>query len=474
MSNSKYEQYIQTNNYTIRTETHQGKAHLVIPVVMMVEGVHNGSEGPLLHTRSELEKFPAAWNGIPVLVGHPLKNGNPISANSPKVIDQDVVGRVYNSKVEDGKLKGEVWVASEKLKQLSPLAYSYIMQMKPLDVSVGVFSDDEETPGKWGEEDYIAIARNYRPDHLALLPGEAGACSWLDGCGVRVNKKSLMDAVSFIRDKLYAEDSASVSYHLKEVYDDGTFIYWKTENGVEKYYKRGYQIKEGIVEFENNITEVTKEVKYKPITQMKRTKFNNIKSGGNEMNKVTKLLTIAPAKYAEADKEWLEKLEDVQIDKLIACAEFGIGESIAKEALETEKANAEVEEVKANAKISSLEAEIIELKKGSPQVNEEAAIKILKEKVSDMSTFASLLPDELKGQFEYGQKLYSGHRTELIAHIVTNQAVQVWTPEKLAGKNTADLQDIADSIKAPVSYEAKSGRPVVNTEEEMLLPPSTM
>jgi len=42
--------------------------------------------------------------------------------------------------------------------------------------------------GVWNEEEYHSIVRNYRPDHLALLPGAIGACSWEDGCGIRANK----------------------------------------------------------------------------------------------------------------------------------------------------------------------------------------------------------------------------------------------------------------------------------------------
>jgi len=459
----KNQQYkvLTTNNYVIRTETHQGRKHLVVPVVMMVEGVHNGSAGPLLHTQDELGKFPAAWNGIPVVIGHPEENGQLISANSPKVIDQSVIGRVYNSKMENAKLKGEVWADVEKLKQTSPLAYAYIMQQKPLDVSVGVFSDDESTSGEWDGKDYVAIARNYRPDHLALLPEGTGACSWLDGCGVRVNTEGLLEAVNLVRDKLYSLDSNTDSYYLEEVYDDGIFIYKKSGNGKEKYYKGTYQIKDGEVQFGNDEEEVTKEVKYKKVITMEKTKNNR---GGIVMNKVKELLTIAPSVYTEDDKEWLEKLEEGQLDKLITCVKTNAEATAAKDAAEEEK-------VQANEKIIALESEVAELKKGTPQINEEAAMKILKEKVSDIKTFASLLPEELKGQFEYGQRLYDEHRKKLINHITTNQAQEVWKEEDLNTQDTATLQKIADSIKAPVSYEGAVGEISINMDEEILLPP---
>lgn len=466
MKNQQYK-ILTTNNYVIRTETHQERKHLVIPVVMMVEGVHNGSAGPLLHTQDELGKFPAAWNGIPVMIGHPEKNGQPISANSPKVIDQSVIGRVYNSKMEDGKLKGEVWADVEKLKQLSPLAYAYIIQQKPLDVSVGVFSDDEPIAGEWNGKNYTAIARNYRPDHLALLPEATGACSWQDGCGIRVNAEGLLEAINLIRDKLYSLDSDTDSYYLEEVYDDGTFIYRKGKDGTgksEKYYRRTYQIKDGEVQFGNDAEEVEKEVKYKKVITMKQTKSTKNNIGGKKMDKVKELLTMAPSVYSDNDKEWLEGLEEEQIDKLITCVKTNAEAAVAKETAEAEK-------IKAEKRIAVLEGEITELKKGAFQINEENAMKILKEKVSDIKVFEELLPDELKKQFNYGQKLYEAHRQKLIQHILNNQAEKVWDEESLKKKDDDDLQKTADSIKKPVSYEGAVGEFSGNTDEEVLLPP---
>ena len=100
----------QVLDYDVKLMVHQEKAHIVVPVVMMVEGVHNGSQGPLLHEITELGKFPESWNGIPVVIYHPEKDGVPVSANSPDIIDTMTVGRVYNTEVDGKKLKAEVWL----------------------------------------------------------------------------------------------------------------------------------------------------------------------------------------------------------------------------------------------------------------------------------------------------------------------------------------------------------------------------
>ncbi len=175
------------DNTLMRTKILEGRKHLVLPVVMMVEGVHNGSHGRLLHLAEDLGKFPGSWDGIPVMVGHPQKDGQNISANSPDVIERSV-GRVYNTQMVGGKLKAEVWVDEQKIQSISPEAMEYIRKGSPLEVSVGVFTDEQSENGDWKGEAYVAVAKNHRPDHLALLPGDRGACSWDDGCGIRTNK----------------------------------------------------------------------------------------------------------------------------------------------------------------------------------------------------------------------------------------------------------------------------------------------
>lgn len=178
---------ILVNNYKVKIKNYEGRKHMVVPVVMMVEGVHSGSKGAIYHSEEELSKNIQSWNGIPVTIGHPKNDKGYISANSPEVVS---VGKIFNT-CYSGKLKAEAWIDIEKIGAQSMEALEYIKQGKALDVSVGVFSDDIEVNGRWGvdEESYVAKATNYRPDHLALLPGESGACSWNDGCGIRVNRR---------------------------------------------------------------------------------------------------------------------------------------------------------------------------------------------------------------------------------------------------------------------------------------------
>lgn len=261
-------------DYTIQTKELDGKKHLVVPVVMMVEGVHNGSRGPLFHSIEELGKIPASWNGIPVTVTHPQKDENYISANSPEI---PIVGRVYNTYAEDGKLKGEVWIDEAKIKKISPTALAYIMQGRALDVSVGVFTDEEPTSGEWNGEVYTAIALNHRPDHLALLPGESGACSWADGCGIRVNK--------VVTNQEQTNDTMTVSEEDVVITED-----------------------HGKVENENSNININQQTEVKMADMSKKTPCC--------LAKIEQLIAHKGTAFTSDDTAWLLEQDEAMLDKL--------------------------------------------------------------------------------------------------------------------------------------------------------------
>jgi Uncharacterized protein conserved in bacteria (DUF2213) len=178
------------SSYQTQRKMFEGRLHIVAPVILLTEGVHAGSAGPIYYPDDELRKYPATWNGIPIPILHPHDNdGDPVSCNSPEVLERSSIGRLFNVIYSDGKLRGEIWVDEDKCSRLAPAVMSDLRARKPIEVSTGLFSDDDQTPGEWNGEVYSVIARNLRPDHLALLPGQVGACSIQDGCGVRANKE---------------------------------------------------------------------------------------------------------------------------------------------------------------------------------------------------------------------------------------------------------------------------------------------
>jgi hypothetical protein len=152
-------------------------------MVILTEGVHNGSEGPILYPQEELSKTPVVWNHKPIVVYHPTMNGVGISACDPLIINSRKIGVMLNTKFEGGRLKSEAWIEKGRADIVDNRIMVAVDKKEMMELSTGVFVDNDATPGEWKGEAYVGVARNYRPDHLALLPDQIGACSIADGAG---------------------------------------------------------------------------------------------------------------------------------------------------------------------------------------------------------------------------------------------------------------------------------------------------
>ena len=183
-----------------RRETFRGKEHLVVLLVMLRQTVVNGAFVPL----AELK--PQGWNGVPVTIGHPEVNGALVSANAPQVIEQWQIGTIFNAKVEGDKLKAEAWIDVEAANAKRPGIIDLLESGEGMDVSTGYFATGTPERGAFNSKRYTEVHTDLKPDHLALLPDEAGACSWEDGCGVRANKGKPMadkkDAITTLKELL--------------------------------------------------------------------------------------------------------------------------------------------------------------------------------------------------------------------------------------------------------------------------------
>lgn len=171
---------------SLKYEVFAGRKHAVVPVILArADVVMNGGKVP------EEELFAPAWNGVPVTISHPRNKDSDefLSANSPKVLEEWCVGRIFNAEVEKGVLKGEAWIDVEDANGKRP---GLIDEVKNgIDVSTGYFCDVTEESGELNGREYNHVQTNLKPDHLALLPDEEGACSRKDGCGVGLNRRTL-------------------------------------------------------------------------------------------------------------------------------------------------------------------------------------------------------------------------------------------------------------------------------------------
>lgn len=169
----------------IRT-TADGVDYLVVPAIAAKEGVMNGK----FYSAAELEMFANTWNGVPVPVGHPKDaDGNFVSANSPDVESTANIGRFYNVSfsTNSSTLQGELWINIDKATRLGfGELVTRLEGGEIMNVSTGLFSNMVDEVGEFDGVPYSQIATNIRPDHLALLPNELGACSVSDGCGTHL------------------------------------------------------------------------------------------------------------------------------------------------------------------------------------------------------------------------------------------------------------------------------------------------
>jgi hypothetical protein len=277
-------------DYEVNFVVHQEKAHIVIPVVMMVEGVHSGNQGAIYHSIEELGKVPASWNGIPVVINHPEEDGQAISANSPDIIDSVTVGRVYNTTVEGNKLKAEVWLDEDKLNAVSEKVLMDINETKEVEVSLGMFTDNEATEGDWNGEKYVMIAKNHRPDHLAILPDAVGACSCEDGCGLGANKKKVI-----VPDDENDDDEDDLMTDKKDL---------SQKKGKCKDIQSSSKGDAG-VEVNGKLINLNKEVNIMADNKCPKC-----------LEKVNALIANTASKFDETDKEWLLTQDEKTLDKL--------------------------------------------------------------------------------------------------------------------------------------------------------------
>jgi hypothetical protein len=169
----------------VRTEMFEGREHLVVPLIALMEGVIHAmnAETPEFVPLATLQKAAATWNGRPVTLGHPSRGGVQCSANDPGIRESHGIGTIFNSRVVGTKLLQEAWIDKAKAKRLDPAMLARLVTGEREEVSVGAFVITDGTTGSYRGKPYRAQWLETIGDHLAFLPGGRGACSVEMGCG---------------------------------------------------------------------------------------------------------------------------------------------------------------------------------------------------------------------------------------------------------------------------------------------------
>ena len=265
----------------VRHEELDGRQYLVVPMSMILEGVHTGSQGPIYYSKSELSKTPKMWNMKPITIAHP-KRGD--TATDLGIYKSQAIGMIMGAKWQDGKLKAEAWIDKKKAKRIEPTVLEHIESGIPMEVSTGLFADCVLEEGTWKGEKYVATAQNIRADHLAILPDKDGACSISDGAGLLVNQASeSVDNASTLRiPKEGVQNMATTMSQnevrrkieealqrfekkawISDVFPDFIIYTVYTEGSGSQTFKRDYSIsEEGVVEVGELVETVEIQTKY--------------------------------------------------------------------------------------------------------------------------------------------------------------------------------------------------------------------
>jgi len=259
----------------VRNDRMAGRDYIVVPMVMLTEGVHEGSEGPYLYTNEEIGKRVMLWNKKPVVVGHPDEP----SACTPEILNVRQIGDIMNAKWDKkGKrIIAEAWLDEAMLRKVDKgkVIQDAIANEDVLELSTGLFADSDEEPGDWNGEKFQGTLKNFGPDHLAVLPDAVGACSVEDGAGFIRNEQgekvvippswaTYMNGLSAnsIRDQLQAALKVNGKFRRVEDIspDDGYFVY--SEESPAVLYKQEYLKSDDKVSLSGTPSKVSRVVSY--------------------------------------------------------------------------------------------------------------------------------------------------------------------------------------------------------------------
>lgn len=485
----------------VRIQTFDGRAHLVMPVVLLVEGVHTGASGiSTYYSPEEMMASAHLWNGIPVPVSHPEN-----SANQPDVIEECVVGRLFNVHFDEkgNKLRGEIYLDPEKTRRISAELLDAIRSNEKIEVSTGLYFDASREPGDWNGEHYEVRATNFHPDHLALLPGQVGACSWDDGCGVRANKKTKGDmrvsentqqdggtfeklktfAKQFvglfgytvqessheeirgkIQAKLDAMDNEGWIHFVQAIYDDYCIYEARHQGnnpsevasiGEQKFYRRGYSVKDDDqIELAEDIVEVREVREWVPAT-MQANKNDNKQSKHEEESNMDKkkvidgLIANEKNKFCEDDRKWLDSLKEEQFDKIVL---FTNQDPEKKPEEEPTKPP----EPKPTDPPEPTTPE------PKPEGNEQPVT---------VDEYIAKAPAEVASFLTRAVAAENEKKEVLVKELVANKRCK-FTEEQLKAKDVGELEQLAELANVAVDFTGRTGASATKEPEAMTMPPT--
>ncbi len=191
------------NSAAIREEQRHGRRHIIVPSATLPDDVVMNE---IMYPADEIEKSFLGLNRTPAPLGHPMVNGQFVSARDPEGINLAWVG-AWNENVrrENGRVfldkVIDVQVAERSTEGKAVL--NAIEAGDPIHTSTGLLCYLENA-AEGSEHKYIA--REIEFDHDAILLNEEGAATPEQGVGMMVNSEGeKIDVINSAIDA--AEDS---------------------------------------------------------------------------------------------------------------------------------------------------------------------------------------------------------------------------------------------------------------------------
>jgi len=474
----------------VRHDRMEDRDFIVVPMVILTEGVHLGSDGPLFYPNEELSKTPAVWNYKPVVVYHPEMNGVGVSACDPVIITSRKVGVMMNTRFEKGKLKSEAWIETTRADSIEPRIMEALNKNEMMELSTGVFVDAEATAGEWNGEAYQGIARNYRPDHLALLPDKIGACSIADGAGflrnesgqkrqevMEIFRKALREAGLAVNEMSHDNIRSTLSSALRKklnVADGGPFL-WVADvyNDFVIYEFDGKLFRIG---YSDTDTEVTLSDEA-PVPVARVTEYRTVAGafvGNRDQNQepqnmkkkkelVDGLISNSNGLLVEADRERLMAFSEEQLAQMSLTKNKEPEAPKVTPAPVTPPAAAPVTATPAPAPVGNVD---------------KAPVTPEPKKVITLNDYITAAPAEIQDVLRNSLSVYDEEKNRLIEGILLNKN-HGFTKEELTNRPIGELRNLArlamGDVKPRVMAPNYAGQAPVdnvtaNAEEPMAMP----
>lgn len=460
-----------------RHDVLEGREHLVVPAVMLTEGVFNGSDGPIYYPKKVLADDPLSWNHMPVVVYHPEQNGQNVSARDQAVLNSQKIGVLLNTAFDPDttKLKTEAWLDVERTNKIDPRIIDKLTANEKVEVSTGVFVPRTKQTGVFNGRQYKQVAKKLKPDHLAVLPDQIGACSIADGAGLLANKTgptpdpvsngmSMDERTAAVRHAVY-ESMEKPGYvwdgYVIDVYD--TYVVYRSEDDL---YKQDYTLSaDGEVTLTGKPVEVVRVVQYRTadgslVGNASGEFVSNLEA--RIMDKkamVDFLINTESTVWIEADRQDLMSWSEDRLGRLVK----------AEKAAKATAVKVAAEGVTGNATVVAKEEKTTE----APVTNTQKPVELPKMSWAELVANADQSTREMLGEMA---AVYNAEKLRLI-EVITNAKGNVFTKDDLAKKSPADLRNIAalvqaqaptaNSVPAPLFFGQATAAPTANTTVEV-------